>query len=363
MKRFTEPEIIERLKKIEIDPLELNCQTIEPSLFAGTKYRPDLFVNIKWESQIFRFIAEIKSVATPKLVQNAISELNIYLDFFKNRNFDDQYYPMIVAPYLSERQINELTERNISGIDLSGNMILIIPEKLFVLKTGNPNLFPASGTIKNIFRGTSSIVAMTVLARGEYGSVNEVLGEVRSRGGDMTLGTVSKVLQSLEEEFILTRTPDIRLIDAKRLLNKLRENYRKPIAAKSLVGKAVDLDAALLKINDNCNNAGHRYAVNEIQRYAVFPTVGEPMKIFVENIETAIAGIEIEPTDRFANIQFIEAGERSPIYFDRVKDGKLFYTSPLQVYLNLTQGSRREQEVAEGLEKNILRSAEGFDDV
>ncbi|MGD9629242.1 MAG: hypothetical protein AB7V18_08355 [Pyrinomonadaceae bacterium] len=363
MKRFTEPEIIEQLKKVEIDPLELNCQPVESALFGGTKYRPDLFVNIKWGSQIFRFIAEIKSVATPKLVENAISELSVYLDFFKNRNFDDQYYPMIVAPYLSERQIKELTDRSISGIDLSGNMVLIIPEKLFVLKAGNPNLFPASGTIKNIFRGTSSIVAMTVLAKGEFGSVNEVLGEVRARGGDTTLGTVSKVLQSLEEEFLLARTPEIRLIDARRLLNKLRENYRKPIAVKSLVGKVVDLDAALIKINDNCNNAGLRYVVNEIQRYAVFPTVGEPLKIYTENIDAAIAGIELEPTDRFADIQLIEADERSPIYFDRVKDGKIFYTSPLQVYLNLTQGSRREQEVAEGLEMNILRSTGGSYDV
>ncbi|MBV6494947.1 MAG: hypothetical protein DYH05_03925 [Acidobacteria bacterium ACB1] len=359
MNRLTEQEIIERLNRVEIAPLDLNCQPVEADLFGGTKYRPDLFVNIKWGEQIFRFIAEIKSVATPKIVQNAIYQLSLYLDFFRARNFDDQYYPMIVAPYLSDGQIEELTDRNISGIDLSGNMVLIIPEKLFVLKTGNPNLFPASGTIKNVFRGTSSLVVMTVLAKGEFESVNEVLDEVSSRGGDTTLGTVSKVLQSLEEEFILTRTPDIRLIDARRLLQKLRENYRKPLAARSLIGKVVDLDAALLKIDDNCDNEGLRYAVNEIQRYAVFPTVGEPLKIYTENIETAIAGIEFRPTDRFADIQLIEADERSPIYFDRVKDGKLSYTSPLQVYLNLTQGSKREQEVAEGLEKNILRSAGG----
>lgn len=359
MKRLTEQEIIEKLKKVEIGPLDLNCQTVEPALFGGSKYRPDLFVNIKWGSQIFRFLAEITSVATPKLVENAISQLSIYLDFFKNRNFDDQYYPLIVASYLNERQINELTNQNISGIDLSGNMVLIIPEKLFVLKTGNPNLFPASGTIKNVFRGTSSIVAMTLLAKDKYGSVNEVLSEMRERGGDTTVGTVSKVLQSLEEEFILTRTPEIRLIDARRLLNKLRENYRKPIAAKSLVGKVADLDATLSKINENCKNAKLRYVVNEIQRYAVFPTVGEPLKIYTENIDTAITGIDFEPTDRFADIQLIETDERSPIYFDRVKDGKIFYTSPLQVYLTLTQGSKREQEVAEGLEKNILRSLGG----
>lgn len=359
MKRPTESEIIERLRKVEIDPLELNCQSIEPDLFGGTKYRPDILVNIKWGTQIFRFIAEIKSVGTPKLIENAIFQLSLYLDFFKNRNFDNQYYPMIVAPYLNERQIKELINRNISGIDLSGNMVLIIPERLFVLKTGSPNLFPASATIKNVFRGTSSIIAMAVLGKGKYESVNEVLTDVRSRGGDTTLGTVSKVLQSLEEEFILTRTPEIRLIEARRLLYKLRDNYQKPTDEKSLVGKVVNLNAALREIEENCSRAGLRYAVNEIQRYAVFPTVGEPLKIYTENIDTAIAGIEFEPTDRFADVQLIEIDGRSPIYFDRVKDGEVFYTAPLQVYLNLTQGSKREQEVAEGLEETILRSAGG----
>lgn len=357
MRRLAETEIINELKKVEIAPLMLNCQPVETALFGSMKYRPDVLINIKWESQIFRFIAEIKSVATPKMVQDAISNLSIYLDFFRSRNFNDQYYPMIVAPFLSERQIDELTERNISGIDLSGNMVLNVPERLFVLKAGKPNLFPESGTIKNVFRGTSSIVAMTVLAKGEFGSVSEVLEEVRSRGSDTTLGTVSKVLRSLEEEFILTRTPEIRLIDPRRLLTKLRDNYQKPIPGKSRTGKVGDLDAALLKINDNCRNAGLRCVVNKVQRYAVFPTVGEPLRIYTENIETAITGIEFEPTERFADVQLIQAEERSPIYFDPIKDGEIFYTSPLQVYLNLTQGSGREQEVAEGLKENILRSA------
>jgi hypothetical protein len=51
MKRLTESEIIALLKRVEIDPLELNCQPVEPALFGGTKYRPDLFVNVRWESQ------------------------------------------------------------------------------------------------------------------------------------------------------------------------------------------------------------------------------------------------------------------------------------------------------------------------
>ncbi|MEZ5422154.1 MAG: hypothetical protein R2682_03545 [Pyrinomonadaceae bacterium] len=118
-----------------------------------------------------------------------------------------------------------------------------------------------------------------------------------------------------------------------------------------------DLDAALLKINSNSKSAGLRYVVNEIKRYAVFPTVGEPLKIYTEDIDVATDGIEFEQTDRFADIQLIETDKRSPIYFDRVKDGEIFYTSLLQVYLTLTQGGKRELEIATGLEEKIIRLA------
>ena len=97
MKRLTESEIIEKFQAIEIEPLEINYQLAETYLpFGDLKARADLLVNIKWGPKIFRFVAEVKTIATPKLVENAISQLQTYLQFIKAREFNDRYYPMIV---------------------------------------------------------------------------------------------------------------------------------------------------------------------------------------------------------------------------------------------------------------------------
>ena len=357
MKRLTESEIIERLRAIKVEPLEINYPPAETSSLPGdnkSRYKADLFINIKWESKIFRFIAEIKTVATPQLIQNAISQLRFYLEVFKTREFNEQYYPIIVTPYLSQRQIDELIDQKISGIDLSGNMILIVPGELFVLKSGNPNKYPSDETIKNVYRWSSSIVARVFLSKPEYSTVNEIYEEIVSRGGTITLGTVSKVLKTVEGDFLISRNSGIKLIDASTLLSKLVENYRPKESRRSLL-KVPDLDVFGQELTRNCEQNGVRFAISQPQRYTVFPTAGVPTKIFVEDLQNALKGISFEETERFANIDVMETSEPS-YYFDRQLVDGTYYTSKVQTYLDLMTGGKREKDAAEQVRSDILSS-------
>ena len=249
-----------------------------------------------------------------------------------------------------------MAEAEISGIDLSGNGIVIVPGKMFIYRSGEPNKFRSSEPIKNIYRGSSSIVARTLLIRQEYSTVNEVLDEIVKRRGKPTLGTVSKVLKSLENDLLISRNQGVRLIDATGLLTKLRGNYRQPKQQRRIVGKIDRLDNALTKISENCDRNEVSCAVDEPRRYAVFPTVGVPTRIFTENINKALDGIDFEETDRFPNVELIETPEPA-VYFDRrcsLSDG-VYYTSPLQTYLDLTTGGKREIETAEQIAKKLLK--------
>src|SRR5258708_23864018 len=109
------------------------------------------------------------------------------------QNDAKKFYPMVVAPYLSKPQLQELADKKISAIDLSGNVLLIVPGELFVERIGNPKRFPSNSPIKNVYRGTSSIVGRVMLSRSEDASVREVYEETKRRGGQITLATVSKV--------------------------------------------------------------------------------------------------------------------------------------------------------------------------
>jgi len=351
MKRLSVNEIIRELKKLAIPPLEINTEEfVRKDKEGQSGYSPDLFIDIVWDNATWRFISEIKTVATPKLVAEAVSQLKMFRE-----TSGKESYPMIVAPYLSRPQFKELAEREISAIDLSGNVMLIVPGGLFLERIGNPNRFPSSSPIKNVYRGTSSIVGRVLLSRSEYASVGEIFDETKIRGARITLATVSKVLKELDNDFVISRREGIKLVDSETLLSKLRTNYRGPNVTDKLVGKIVSVEKALRKIANNCERNEQRYAINDPQRYVVSPTVGEPLQIYVESMIDALNGIDFEETDRFPNVALIETNDE-PVYFDRSWDSKSkqYFTSPLQVYLELSQRGKREQDAAAQLLEGIL---------
>src|SRR4029078_6306480 len=112
---------------------------------------------------------------------------------------------MVILPYLSDDRLRELDAARVSGLDLCGNGVIIIPKDLLVYRTGAPNRFTTSAPIKNIYRGTSSLVARTFLLRPQYPSLSELQAEIERRGGRVSLPTVSKVVSGLEDDLIVGR--------------------------------------------------------------------------------------------------------------------------------------------------------------
>lgn len=349
MKRLSEKEIARELRSFEIPPLKIDVNEF-PVKDGRIGYSPDLYVNVGWSGETHRFVAEISPVATPKLIASAVAQLEAF-----QRETTRESYPMLVAPYLSRTQFKELAAREVSAIDLSGNVMLIVPGGLFLERIGNPNRFPSSSPIKNVYRGTSSIVGRVLLSRSQYASVGEVFDETKIRGARITLATVSKVLKELDNDFVISRREGIKLVDSETLRGKLRTNYRGPNVTDKFVGKMVSFEKALRKIAKNCERSEQRYAINDPQRYVVFPTVGEPLQIYVESMVDALNGIDFEETDRFPNVELIETNDE-PVYFDRSWDStsKQYFTSPLQVYLELSQRGKREQDAAAHLLEGIL---------
>ena len=356
MKRLTEKEIIEKLRAIDLRPLELNGRAVEPYLpfgDLGSKYRPDALIDITWKTKTFQFATEIKIVSTPKLIDEAIWQLTYYLESFKNRRSEESFYPLIVAPYLNDSLLADLTAREISGIDLSGNIALVVPDELLFSRNGRPNKYPSGDPIKNVYRWSSSVVARVFLSKPEYATVGEVHHEIISRGGKTSMGTVSKVLKTMEDDLFISRSSGtIRIIDAKGLLSKLAENYRAKGSRRTRI-KVADPEKFLQGLTRNCDRNGILFAIDKPQQYTVCPTVGELTKIYLENIDKGLEDIEFEDTDRFANVEILETAEPS-YYFDRRFVDGTYYTSALQTYLDLMNGGKREHEVAQQLADRIL---------
>ena len=355
----TEKNLLKLVRSIKFPPLEINFgEEIQP--FDSKDNRAEFIAEINWKDKSYKFIVEIKRQATPKIIEEIIfrKQSTSYLDWlydFPQVEPNEKYYYLLIAPYLNEEKLNSLAEAEISGIDLSGNGLVIVPDELFVYRSGEKNKFPSNAPIKNVFRGTSSIIPRVFFAKPEFQSVTEVLEEILERSGNITMGTVSKVLKTLEQELLISRKEEIKIIDPRNLLENLRENYEKPSVEKKLIGKVENLDNTLIQLSENSAENKILYAIDKPRRYAVMGTDSSATRVYTENISSSLMESNFTETSRFPNLEIIQTSDPT-VYFDRRYEmaSAAYYTSPLQVYLELANGGKREKETAEQIEEGLL---------
>jgi len=196
---ITETKILEQLRngKITLPPFALKYVGTGRKNRAGNAL-PDVLIELAWNNQEIRFAADIKALSTPKVFQNAINRMKLIA-------LPKETFPMLVFPYLSETQLEQLEKEQISGIDLCGNGIVIVPEKLLVVRSGAKNSFPTYNPIRNIYQKNSSMSARVFFVQSQFKTVKEIHEKVnrcnllveRWNMKRMSLSTVSKVLSAI----------------------------------------------------------------------------------------------------------------------------------------------------------------------
>ena len=316
----------------------------------------DALIELGWGKKAFRFAVECRAVSTPKEITDAAETA-------KRSSSPPRSFPMVFVPYLPESQLRFLQEQQVSGIDLSGNALIMVPGEILVFRTGAPNNFRRAGVIKNVYRKNSSVVPRVFLLKPQYNSITEVMDEIKSRGGSITQATISKVCNSLDQDLViertkgqLPRTRSLRLIQPDKLLELLTENYAPPLINQRLTAKtALAPDQFCRRLTKWAGEGAAKVALtgsSSAAQYAVMAR--EPIQSFYcSNLESLVKqlGRDLEETSRFPNIELLETDEDF-VYFD-VRDNQV--ASPVQTYLELMQGDKREQETAEQLRKTLLQ--------
>lgn len=345
MRRLTEKQIKDSIGKIDFEPLKIKLEDRN----AKTSDSAARLV-IGWKDGSEYFLPEILGEASPKQVDLSLFRLG---EKTARKSAGKSLFPIIIAPYLSEQTLNRLAEAEISGIDLSGNGVVVIPGKLFVYRAGAKNKFLSNALIKNVFRGTSSLVARVFFNKPKYKNVGEILSEITTREGFTTLPTVSKVLKALEEELLITKGEKVRLLDAKKLLDLLVKNYRRPKVRRTLSIKYTDISVALETMSKNAKKKNVSLAWDYPARYTVMPSDASAMTIYTKSIDELLEEVDFTETNRFPDLILLETDEPT-IYFDRRKEQKSYFLSPLETFLQLSTQGKREQEAASLMIKKLL---------
>ena len=332
----------------------------------------DAILVVTAEEQTFEFAAEFKSRNTPRIFEEA---LNVIQKAAQRR----QMLPMLVVPYLRENQLDELQQRKLSGIDLSGNGVVTVPGKLLVYRTGSPNKFPDSAPTKYAYRGATSLVAREFLCQTAFQSLADIEKDISIRGGSVVLSTIAKALKRLESDLIVDRTSTgLRLRQPDKLLEKLAESYAESKTTKNatfsikrpaLTTKGSQLAARDLNLTAKSSPSSLSTLLSEgtrqttlaltgrssIENYAVMGRQEWPV-LYTTNIDRLIRtwGEKVEETSRFIDFELRETDDPT-VYFDIRMKENLPYASPIQVFMECSSGDKRERETALQVKDLILR--------
>jgi hypothetical protein len=357
----TEKDMLDQLRegKIELPPVSFRFLEDQPG--EGRDRRFDAVVEASWQGKTARFAVECKALSTPKAVQDGVNML-------KSSPLPKGYYGMLFVPFLSERQLQDLEREGISGIDLCGNGVVFVPGKFAAFRSGGKNRFPSSAPIKNIYRRNSSMVGRAFLLCAGYKTVQEIRAAVNQRNllvnrwdkKPMSLSTVSKALKTLEQDLIVTREPTIRLLQPDKLLEKLYENYEPPTVRERVRLKISEESGNVLDLLSKQSQALDLPLVasgtSSVTRYAVMQR-GDLLSVYCPRVELLLDRLPGSRSARFPNLEIVET-EDETVYFDAREERDFWWASPVQVYLELMAGDKRDQETAEQVKSFILRDIE-----
>lgn len=352
--KITEKAILDLLCKgrINLPPLQSMDVVAAPPGTKGQR-RPDVTLDLVWSGGQQRFAVELKATWTPRTIDAAIATAIACSD-------PPSTLPMVIVPFLSAEHLSDLEQQGVSGIDLCGNGVVCVPPELMVYRTGKENQFRSSRPIRNVYQKRSSLVARVFLLRPHFDSVSEVLQEIEAHNGEMALSTVSKALTRLQDDLLITKDEQgVRLLQVDSLMDRLLTNYRRPeITNRERVKCSAELGELFMRLTKE--QAGPLNAVvsggSSVGEYATLAT-DSAVSIYCTKIEDALRriGPVTEESTRFPNIELLET-EDPLVYFDpRSRDG-VPWASPIQTWLELATGDKREQQAAEQVRNRILDS-------
>jgi hypothetical protein len=348
-----------RSGKVVLPPLSFRVLKDKPEKIKTIGF--DVLVEAFWRGNTARFAVECKALSTPKAFKAG-------LNLLKTGTLPKGCWPLLFLPFLGEQQLQELEQEQISGIDLCGNGVVVVPGKFVIFRSGGKNRFSSSAPIKNIYRKNSSMVARVFLSCPGYETVQEVCSEVNRRNvlverwnkSPMSLSTVSKSLKALEEDLIIDRKGTIRLLQPDKLLEKLSQNYASP-NIKDRIPMKVQAEGEALRqlLRRQSEELGLPIAAagtSSVGQYAVMQR-GDLLSVYCPRLEMLFERLSGSRTDRFPNVELIETDDET-VYFDAREDAEFWWASPVQVYLELMAGDKRDRETAEQVRSLILKDIE-----
>lgn len=247
--------------------------------------------------------------------------------------------PLVAAPYLSPTLRATLAAREVSYADSTGNLRIIAdtPGLLLERAGATKDLWPSDETLRSLRgRGAGRAVRALVDYRPPYG-----VRDLADRAA-VPLGTLSRVLDLLDREGLVTRKPKgpVASIDWDRVISRWAQDYdfaRSNQVATYLEPRGLDAFASrLAELKSPYADTGAFAA----QRFAPIAPARQ-VAVYVDDVARTADRLPLRPAETGANV--ILAEPYDPVVFDRTakRDG-LRVVAASQLAVDLLTGPGRE---------------------
>ena len=284
---------------------------------------------------------EFKSSGEPRVIAEYVGRLS-------NRSTDN-FYPILVAPFISERGKEFCERSNIGCIDLSGNAYLKF-DSIFINLWGNDNKHKIERKQKNLLSTKSNWVIRCMLNDPKKEWTMQELSDSSS----VSLAQVYKVLDGLETyNYVDKRRGAIKLSDPSGLLDLLVSSYRyndQKITGYYSPFKGYDEIFPKLRQLPDCDYAITLGAAARL----VLPVVrSTDTYIYVNKNDALKNALELEPVEFGGNVYLITPRDDGILRNTQTIDG-VKVVSNLQLYLDLFNYPQRGREQADAIREKIL---------
>ncbi len=356
IEKISESEMLARFEvgRVVLAPLVVRQVIFDRALLArqiGSLSRAvdaQVGLEIPGNTEGFNFALANKRSSTPEAIRSAMRLAQLKTTWGE--------WPMIQVPYLSPEALEELEKEGVSGVDLCGNGVVIVPGRLYVLRSGQPNQYRDSRPLSNPYRSRSAMVARMLLQSPRWSSLTELAAGIEAAGEKLSLPQVSKAVQALKEELIVSKhAGSITLIDALRLLDKLGSQWVKP---KIWSRQALRIPQGTDWARVLSSHSSLQWAVtgeSSVARYTMF-SQGGPRHLAVSDASLAMTllGGNPEPVPSFADLELIESNAPDFYFGNEIDENGVRWASRLQTWLELQAGDARQQDAARDLRTQLL---------
>jgi hypothetical protein len=354
-KKEVPPEWLSVAASFTLLPLDIELMMAHK---AVRERRADAIARISFDGITNIFLVEYRAAWNHRTFLAAVETVERSLT--EGQEEGDRIYPMIILPYLSDEHLLELANRRISGLDLCGNGIVIVPGQWFIHRSGQPNRYHTPQSLQNPYKGRASLVARMLLRRPRFRRLEDLHTEIEQRGGTLSLALVSRAIQRLEEELILIPESGtrVRLVQPEKLLKRLQGESVPPRITHTWQGRigipTRELLPMLFQIAADKNISIAMTGIGSAAHYTNI-NAGDISRIYADNIDLLLLSLPVKPGERFANLE-IQVPHDPVVYFDTERDAQgVVWASPIQTYLEMTQsGDARLEDSADSLRKDIL---------